>query len=90
MNSEDPVNLSTGNFIYEHEDLKVAGEIPVSYTHLDVYKRQVTFSVNRFGSVYVFDQTLKDIEGTYIQNEIDVKLKEVKMCIRDRTYIVLA
>lgn len=39
----------------------------------------VTFSVNRFGSVYVFDQTLKDIEGTYIQNEIDVKLKEVNV-----------
>lgn len=38
-----------------------------------------TFSVNRFGSVYVFDQTLKDIEGTYIQNEIDVKLKEVNV-----------
>jgi len=31
MNSEDPVNLSTGNFIYEHEDLKVAGEIPLSF-----------------------------------------------------------
>lgn len=39
----------------------------------------VTFSVNRFGSVYVFDQSLKDIEGTYIQNEIDVKLKEVNV-----------
>ena len=39
----------------------------------------VTFSVNRFGSVYVFDQTLKDIEGTYIQNEIDVKLQEVNV-----------
>ena len=31
MNSEDPVNLSTGNFIYEHEDLKIAGEIPLSF-----------------------------------------------------------
>ena len=39
----------------------------------------LTFSVNRFGSVYVFDQSLKDIEGTYIQNEIDVKLKEVNV-----------
>ena len=39
----------------------------------------VTFSVNRFGSVYVFDQTLKDIEGAYIQNEIDVKLQEVNV-----------
>lgn len=39
----------------------------------------LTFSVNRFGSVYVFDQSLKDIEGTYIQNEIDVRLTEVNV-----------
>ena len=29
--SPDPVNLSTGNFIYDHEDLKVGGEIPLSF-----------------------------------------------------------
>lgn len=29
--SEDPVNLSTGNFIYDHEDLKIGGEIPLSF-----------------------------------------------------------
>ena len=39
----------------------------------------VTFSVNRFGSVYVFDDSLKNIEGTYIQNEIDVRLTEVNV-----------
>lgn len=39
----------------------------------------ITFSVNRFGSVYVFDNSLKEIEGTYIQNEIDVKLTEVNV-----------
>jgi hypothetical protein len=39
----------------------------------------ITFSVNRFGSVYVFDDTLKEIKGTYIQNEIDVKLTEVNV-----------
>ncbi|MFQ9456533.1 MAG: DUF6531 domain-containing protein [Agathobacter rectalis] len=31
MNSEDPVNLSTGNFIYDHEDLQIGGEIPLSF-----------------------------------------------------------
>ena len=31
MNSPDPVSLSTGNFIYDHEDLKVGGEIPLSF-----------------------------------------------------------
>lgn len=29
--SEDPVNLSTGNFVYDHEDLKIYGEIPLSF-----------------------------------------------------------
>jgi hypothetical protein len=41
--------------------------------------QSIMFSVNRFGSVYVFDDTLKDIKGTYIQNEIDVKLTEVNV-----------
>ena len=31
MNSEDPVNLSTGNFIYDHEDMQAGGEIPLSF-----------------------------------------------------------
>lgn len=39
----------------------------------------ITFSVNRFGSVYVFDDSLKNIAGSYIQNEIDVKLTEVNV-----------
>lgn len=29
--SFDPVNLSTGNFIYDHEDIKIEGEIPLSF-----------------------------------------------------------
>lgn len=31
MQSADPVNLSTGNFIYDREDLKINGEIPLSF-----------------------------------------------------------
>lgn len=27
----DPVNLSTGNFVYDHEDIKVGGEIPLTF-----------------------------------------------------------
>lgn len=27
----DPVNLSTGNFIYDHEDMQAGGEIPLSF-----------------------------------------------------------
>ena len=29
--SFDPVNLSTGNFVYDHEDMKINGEIPLSF-----------------------------------------------------------
>lgn len=40
---------------------------------------EITFSVNRFGSVYVFDNSLKEIAGTYVQEEIDVMLTEVNV-----------
>lgn len=39
----------------------------------------ITFSVNRFGSVYVLDDSLKEIAGTYIAQEIDVKLTEINV-----------
>lgn len=39
----------------------------------------ITFSVNRFGSVYIFDESLKQIAGTYVREEIDVKLTEVNI-----------
>ncbi len=39
----------------------------------------ITFSVNRFGSVYVFDNSLKEIEGKYIKEEMDVRLTEVNV-----------
>ena len=29
--SSDPINLSTGNFIYDHEDMQAGGEIPLSF-----------------------------------------------------------
>lgn len=29
--SYDPVNLSTGNFVYDHEDIKIGGEIPLFF-----------------------------------------------------------
>lgn len=43
--SEDPVNISTGNFIYDHTDLRVSGEIPLSfrrfYNALDLRNRSL-------------------------------------------------
>ncbi len=42
-------------------------------------QQSITFSVNRFGSVYVFDHSLKEIEGTYIKKPIDVVLTETNV-----------
>ncbi|WP_043932372.1 hypothetical protein [Bacillus sp. EB01] len=39
----------------------------------------IQFSVNRFGSVYAFDESLQAIEGKYVQNEQDVVLTETNV-----------
>lgn len=39
----------------------------------------ITFSVNRFGSVYTFDDSLTGIEGKYVQKEVDVVLTETNV-----------
>ena len=41
--------------------------------------KTIIFSVNRFGSVYVFADALKNIEGTFIKDEIDVILTETNV-----------
>ncbi|WP_338470821.1 Ig-like domain repeat protein [Niallia sp. XMNu-256] len=40
---------------------------------------KIRFSVNRFGSVYVFDESLKSIEGKYVKNERDVIVTETNV-----------
>ena len=40
---------------------------------------EIEFSVNRFGSTYKFDESLKTILGTYIQDEIDVRFSEINV-----------
>ncbi|WP_251548765.1 Ig-like domain-containing protein [Neobacillus muris] len=39
----------------------------------------IQFSVNRFGSVYVFDEALKKMEGKYVKNETDVIVTETNV-----------
>ncbi|WP_066315509.1 hypothetical protein [Bacillus sp. FJAT-29814] len=39
----------------------------------------IHFSVNRFGSVYAFDDSLKNIKGKYVQKEMDVILTETNV-----------
>lgn len=40
---------------------------------------EIIFSVNRFGSVYVLDETLKNIQGSYIQKPMDIVLRETNV-----------
>ncbi|MCA1055188.1 hypothetical protein LCM10_09325 [Rossellomorea aquimaris] len=42
-------------------------------------KEQIQFSVNRYGSVYVFDDALKGMIGKYVQKEKDVVLTETNV-----------
>ncbi|WP_019153866.1 InlB B-repeat-containing protein [Robertmurraya massiliosenegalensis] len=39
----------------------------------------ITFSVNRFGSVYAFDDALKEIEGKFVQEETDIIVTETNV-----------
>lgn len=45
--SSDPVNLSTGNFVYDHEDIKIGGEIPLSFHRYYNSKDRVKGSMGR-------------------------------------------
>ncbi|MCP8969384.1 Ig-like domain-containing protein [Ectobacillus ponti] len=42
-------------------------------------KQTIAFSVNRFGSVYVFDNSLQNIDGKYVKNERDITLTETNV-----------
>ncbi len=41
--------------------------------------QEIVFSVNRFGSVYTFADTLKSIKGIYVRDEMDVTLTETNV-----------
>lgn len=47
----------------------------------------ITFSVNRFGSVYTLDSGLEEITGTYIQEAVDVVLTETNVDLLDESSI---
>lgn len=59
--SVDPVNLSTGNFIYEHEDLRIEGEIPLSFHRFYNSKDARMTSLGR-GFRHNYEITLKETE----------------------------
>ncbi|WP_413306445.1 Ig-like domain-containing protein [Bacillus sp. 1P10SD] len=41
--------------------------------------QMIQFSVNRFGSVYVFDEALKNIDGKYVQHATDITVTETNV-----------
>ena len=54
--------------------------IPVSYTHLDVYKRQV----HEESDIAEFDSLMREVEQMKRQIENLISNMVEKMCIRDR------
>lgn len=45
----------------------------------NISEAEIIFSVNRFGSVYVFDEKLAEMDGRYINTEQSVRLKEINV-----------
>lgn len=78
--SADPVNLSTGNFVYDMEDLKIDGEIPLSfhryYNSMDNYigalgrgfqhNYEISLKERKDGSIGI---RLADGQGIYFVKE---------------------
>ncbi len=59
--SSDPVNLSTGNFVYDHEDLKIDGEIPLFFHRYYNSKDRIKGSMGRC-FVHNYEICLKENE----------------------------
>lgn len=69
--SIDPVNLSTGNFIYDYEDLNIGGEIPMSF-HRYYNSKDSRISVlgKNFRHNYEIYLTVND------SGEVDITMKD--------------
>lgn len=55
-------------------------------------QRTIVFSVNRFGSVYAFDEGLSELDGTYVKEARDIALTETNVdeLDRDSVQVVLS
>lgn len=62
----------------EHDDLYTLTATLTDFAG-NITTETIRFSVNRFGSVYVFDEALKAIDGKYVQNETDVIVTETNV-----------
>ena len=70
-------NYMAGRRALKNEiNAKNGGNLTVSYTHLDVYKRQQVYTTNTIMEFNTTQSFVKSLEGVY----------ESEMCIRDRDY----
>ena len=79
------LDMANGEKLERWKDVILVRPDPVSYTHLDVYKRQVYYACTKedAGNIGFRDDIIyKYLEG---KNEKLINLKQIdKMCIRDR------
>lgn len=78
--SNNGQTISFSDFAHE-EDVDDIYTLTASITDMagNQFEDNITFSVNRFGSNYVFDKSLEDIEGSYIQKPVDVVFTETNV-----------
>jgi len=79
-NAENGQVYTFNNFENEKEvdDLYTLSATLVDFAGNETTKT-IMFSINRFGSVYVFDESLKGIDGKYVQQEQDIVLTETNV-----------
>lgn len=80
VESESKTVITFNDFKYEQEldDLYV---LEVSSTDMagNTTTESITFSVNRYGSVYIFNNNLQDISGTYVKTATGLGLTEINV-----------
>lgn len=78
--SADPVNLSTGNFVYDHEDLKIGGEIPLSFHR---YYNSKDSRIGVLGKCFLHNYELKIEEA--LDGKIGLRLSDGQMHHYEKT-----
>lgn len=95
IKSEGTFTTTENGQIFQFEDFAEEQEVDDIYTLTatatdmagNTVSESITFSVNRFGSVYTLDRGLKQITGSYIREAVDIVLTETNADTLDESSI---